>query len=197
MRVQPPPSLVMSQYACQFEPPELRVYIPLGKVRGIALHDANTQAPAVSQPFDALPSQFEKPVLQVPSEQVPPLQVPDALAKVHARPHDPQLAALFEKFASQPSTTLPLQLPKPLVQVIPQALLAQVLVELGRAGHVAPQAPQWVTLDVVFVSQPLVALLSQLPKPAPQVKPQVPEPQVVVALARAGHALPQRPQFAV
>jgi hypothetical protein len=47
-----------------------------------------------------------------------------------------------------------------------------------------------------LVSQPLAALASQLAKPKLHVKPQLPATQVAVALARAGHALPQEPQLA-
>jgi hypothetical protein len=112
-------------------------------------------------------------------------------------PQRPQCAGLVAKAASQPSTALALQSPKPALQVIPHARLAQVLVALGRAGHAAPHAPQWATLDVTSVSQPLAALPSQLPKFAPHVKPHTPEAHVAVALAGVAQTLPQRPQCEV
>jgi hypothetical protein len=161
------------------------------------LHELNTHAPAVSQPLLALPSQFENPLLQVPRAQAPPLHVPLALANTQGLLQRPQCVALLEKFASQPSTALLLQSPKPPLHEIPQALPAQVLAALGRVGQAAPQAPQWATELVRLVSQPLPALPSQLPKLVLQAKPQVPEAHVALALLGAAHTLPQRPQFEV
>src|SRR5664279_4814580 len=47
-----------------------------------------------------------------------------------------------------------------------------------------------------LTSQPLAALLSQLPKPPLQLTPQTPPVQVLVAFDTCvGHALPQAPQF--
>ncbi len=57
------------------------------------------------------------------------------------------------------------------------------------------QVPQCAALLLRSTSQPLLATPSQSAKPLLQVNPQVPLPQVAVALARAGHALPQAPQF--
>lgn len=91
----------------------------------------------------------------------PALQTPDG----QTRPQAPQLLAslVVAKFTSQPSVALPLQLPKPVVQVKPQALAAQVGIAFARAGQAMPQPPQLVTLRVVSVSQPVAGLLSQLP----------------------------------
>jgi hypothetical protein len=64
----------------------------------------------------------------------------------------------------------------------------------------APQAPQFSKLVRRFVSQPFAALLSQLPKPALQVKPQAPLVQVAAALAAAVQAwqvVPPLPQTEV
>ena len=47
----------------------------------------------------------------------------------------------------------------------------------------------------VLVSQPFDSFMSQLPNPALQVKPQLPNVQVRVALVRAGHTVPQPPQL--
>ncbi len=66
---------------------------------------------------------------------------------------------------------------------------------MARAGHIAPQAPQCITLVRVSTSQPLVASLSQLLKPALHDTPQVPAAQVALPLARRGQALSQRPQW--
>jgi hypothetical protein len=59
-----------------------------------------------------------------------------------------------------------------------------------------PQPPQCAIAVFVSVSHPLLASPSQLPKPAPHVNPQTPVAHVDVAFARAGHAIPQPPQFA-
>jgi hypothetical protein len=59
-----------------------------------------------------------------------------------------------------------------------------------------PQAPQLVAVDVRSVSQPFVALPSQLPHPPLQAGAQEPELQLVVPCALV-HALLQAPQFAV
>ncbi len=67
---------------------------------------------------------------------------------------------------------------------------------LARVGHAVPHIPQWVVLTRVSASQPLAALMSQSAKPGSQVKPQAPAAQVDIALALAGHALPQVPQCA-
>jgi hypothetical protein len=82
------------------------------------------------------------------------------------------------------------------LHAITHALDAHDVAALGRAGHAAPHAPQLVVVLVRLVSQPLVATPSQSPKPVLQRKPQAPDPQVVVALARAGHALRHAPQLA-
>ena len=58
-----------------------------------------------------------------------------------------------------------------------------------------PQAPQFELLVLRLTSQPLVALPSQLPYPLLQVKPQVLDAQVRVALVRVGHDVPQPPQL--
>ncbi len=59
------------------------------------------------------------------------------------------------------------------------------------------QRPQWAAEERVSTSHPLAASPSQLAKPALQAKPQAPAAQVGVALARAGQALLQAPQWAV
>lgn len=60
-----------------------------------------------------------------------------------------------------------------------------------------PQAPQLLASLVRFTSQPSLALPLQLLKLLRQVKLQVLDAQVGVALARAGHTIPQPPQLAV
>jgi hypothetical protein len=96
---------------------------------------------------------------------------------------------------SQPLTTLPSQLPKPLLHAIWQ-------VEPTHDGvpfvplHTLPQAPQLVGLVVVFVSHPFPALPSQSPRPGPhEEQPHAPLTQLGVQPA-AGQTVPQALQLA-
>ena len=96
--------------------------------------------------------------------QVAPAQVAVALvAAAQRRAQAPQLSGSAMSDASQPSVTLALQLPKPAVHVTEQKLPAHDEVELARAGHALPHAPQFITEVRVSVSQPLAAFMSQLP----------------------------------
>ena len=61
--------------------------------------------------------------------------------------------------------------------------------------HARSHAPQ-VPGALSEASQPLAGLPSQSAKPALHTMPHAPAAHVAVALARAGHALPQRPQWA-
>ena len=93
--------------------------------------------------------------------QLPVEQVAVALARLQVVPQAPQLVVVF-RAVSQPLGSLPSQLPEPeLQELIAQLPVEQVAVALVRL-QVVPQVPQ---LVVVFreVSQPLLALLSQLP----------------------------------
>lgn len=84
---------------------------------------------------------------------------------------------------------------KPALQVAEHALIAQTALPLATAGHAFPQAPQLATSLVVMTSQPLAAVLSQLPKPVLHMAtPQIPAVQFGVALTTV-HALPHMPQF--
>lgn len=56
-----------------------------------------------------------------------------------------------------------------------------------------PQLPQFETLVLMLVSQPLPALPSQLPKPEPQLIVQTPPPQLGLPFT-AEQAAPQAPQ---
>jgi hypothetical protein len=120
---------------------------------------------------------------------VPPLGAP------HALPQRPQCARVVLVLASQPLAALLSQSPKPALHINEHAPALQAGVPLA-AAHAFAQRPQCATLDVVSVSQPLAGLPSQSAKPAAQRTPHAPAAQVAVALAAAGHALPQRPQCA-
>lgn len=113
----------------------------------------------------------------------------------HATPQAPQCAELVASAASQPLLAIPSQLPKPDEHApSPHPAPVQVALPLGGVGHAASHVPQWATDEARLVSQPLVVTPSQLPNPTMQVNPQVPLPQVAVALGTAGHALPHAPQ---
>ncbi len=60
--------------------------------------------------------------------------------------------------------------------------------------HAFAHMPQCAALVLRFTSQPLVGLPSQSANPCMHTKPQAPALHTEAALARAGHALPQRPQ---
>jgi hypothetical protein len=89
------------------------------------------------------------------------------------------------------------QSPAPGEQVSVQTPLTQLGVLPVGAVHTLPQAPQFITLVRVGVSQPLAALLSQLAKPALHTSEQVPmaHPDCPLATAPVGHTVPQAPQL--
>ena len=111
-----------------------------------------------SQPFENLVSQSEKPALQAPSGivQAEFRHVAVALAATQAVPQVPQLAASFVVAVSQPSPTLPLQLPNPAAQVMLQTPAEQLGVPCELL-QVRPQVPQLVALLLVSASQPFAA----------------------------------------
>jgi hypothetical protein len=69
----------------------------------------------------------------------------------------------------------------------------QLVVPFG-FEHAVPQAPQLLALLLVFVSQPLFGLPSQLEKPPAQIGAQVPDTQLVVPLVLV-HLVPHEPQL--
>jgi hypothetical protein len=149
----------------------------------------------VSQPLAALPSQLPKPALHAPSTHAPPEHVDAALARAQAIPQPPQFAVLVAVLASQPFIALPSQLAKPVLQA-PSAQLPPAQVAPAFAKEQAiPQPPQFIALERVSVSQPFIALLSQLAKPALQApSAQLPPAQLAAAFAKE-HTVPQVPQF--
>jgi hypothetical protein len=173
--------------------PPTQVVVALG-----TLGHATPQAPQlftlvlvfVSQPLFALPSQFAKGALHV-NPQLPPTQVVVAFVRAgQTLLQEPQ----FWTSVAVLTHWLP-HLVKGALHSKPHTPPTQVVVALATLGHATPQAPQLFTLVLVFVSQPLASLLSQLAKGALHVNPQLPPMQVVVAFVRAGQTLPQLPQF--
>jgi hypothetical protein len=147
----------------------------------------------VSQPSAAPPEQLPKPTAQ-DTEHTDAVQVGVALTVEHAAAHAPQFAALVVVFVSQPSATIPLQLPKPTLHV-PSAHVpaAQVSVLFARS-QTTPHAPQSVSVRMFF-SQPLLGLPSQLAKPTAHVGTHVPAVHTFVPLIWA-HAEPHALQLA-
>jgi hypothetical protein len=145
-----------------------------------------------SQPVDDTLSQLSKPAMQAPRVHVPPGQVSAALARLHVTPQPPQSVRVVVE-RSHPSPALPLQSSKPpLHAVMVQVPVAHDSVAFVRL-HAVPQPPQLVR-ELRAVSQPLLATVSQLPRPASQVPTaHVPEAQVSVPPASA-HATPHPPQ---
>src|SRR4029079_6708467 len=148
----------------------------------------------VSQPLAALVSQLPKPALQVPSVQLPPGQVSLAFARSHSTPQLPQLAVVVSE-VSQPFPVLPSQSPRPGEQPeIPHVPFTQFGVP-PVAEQMLPQVPQLVMSVLRVLSQPFVALPSQLLKPALQAPSvQVPVAHDSLAFARS-QVTPQPPQL--
>lgn len=148
----------------------------------------------ISQPFVVLLSQLAKPVLQAIA-QVPPLHEGVPLVPLQMVLHPPQLFVLEAVFVSHPFASFPSQFMKPVKQEpTAQVPVAQVGFAFART-HCTPQPPQ---LLVVFrlVSHPLLALPSQLWKPAAHVGVQTWFVHVVVPF-EFEQAMPQPPQFDV
>jgi hypothetical protein len=140
----------------------------------------------VSQPLAATPSQSPKPTLHA-RRHAPAAQSGEALAPVgHTVPQAPQLVTLVAV-----ATQVVPQRVVPAAQVSMQAPAEQ----RWPVGHARPHAPQLLESVRVLTSQPLAAMPSQLVKPALHVNPQAEAAQVEVALARAGHTVPQAPQL--
>jgi hypothetical protein len=114
----------------------------------------------------------------------------------HALPQVPQFALFALRFASQPLAAIPSQSAYPIAQVSAHAPPRQVGDALAPAAQAIPHMPQCEAVVVMSVSQPLVVLPSQLPRPASQVIPQAPLEHVGVAFAALGQVIPHVPQFA-
>ena len=107
------------------------------------------------------PPQVEYPLLQA-NPQPPLLQVAAALVgATQGLLHPPQCWVLPLVLVSQPEATLPSQLPHPDLQ-LEMLLEAPLHAGLALASVHAPlQAPQWLTLVFLSVSQPLLRFPSQ------------------------------------
>jgi hypothetical protein len=150
----------------------------------------------VSQPSPAMPLQFAKPALHIPTAHVPAAQTGAAFAVAHTVPHAPQLFTLLCVFVSQPFAAFPSQSAKPALHIpIVHVPAVHPGVAFGRL-HTAPHAPQLFTLFCVLISQPSAAFMLQFAKPMLQLAtPHTPIAHEPVAFAGA-HAIPQPPQCA-
>ncbi len=111
-------------------------------------------------------------------------------------PQAPQLAASRENEASQPSALFPLQLPKPVAQVMPQPVrMLHVGVAFAPGAHTRPQALQLLVV-VSETSQPSAALALQFPKPRRHESPHTPAEHDAVELGPLAHARAHIPQLA-
>ncbi len=148
-----------------------------------------------SQPSAAIPLQFPKGAVHE-NPHVLAMHVVAAFARAgHATPHAPQFVRLVDVFASHPSAATPLQSANGARHVNPHVPPVQLTTAFALAGHAFPQAPQWLVLVDEFTSQPSTGTPLQSRKLPRHAKPHAPPEQLVVAFARAGHALPQDPQL--
>ena len=128
--------------------------------------------------------------------QAPATQAAVPLATTHWLPQRPQWFVVVRRLVSQPLVGSPSQSPKPTLQTpTPQRPSRHAAVPFG-ITHVRPQAPQFVALVCVSISQPFIAFMSQSPRPVAQ-PPITHDPAVHAAVPPATrHMLPQRPQLA-
>jgi hypothetical protein len=149
----------------------------------------------VSQPSAGLPLQSPKPGLQLATAQLPPAHAGVPFAMEQALPQAPQWPTVVLVLVSQPSAGLPLQLPKPGLQ------LATAQVPFTHAAlpfameQAFPQAPQLLTSLPTLTSQPSATAPLQFTQPASQLA------MLHVPLVHTGvpcgmlHTFPQAPQL--
>lgn len=109
--------------------------------------------------------------------------------------HSPQCSGSLASCDSQPFAPFPSQLPQPGLQVGVQTPEEHV-VEPFALTQMLPHAPQLLVLDAVSVSQPLLALASQLPQPVEQTGVHTPLTHVVEPCEFV-QIVPQAPQLVV
>ena len=83
----------------------------------------------------------------------------------------------------------------PASQVITQRPALHAAIEFAGALHNIPQPPQCALLTLVSVSQPFIALPSQLANPALHAAPQTPNVHDAAPFAGTGHTVPHVPQL--
>ena len=145
-----------------------------------------------SQPFATFPSQSAKFAAQL-IWHAPAVQDAVPLLVLQAAEQAPQLPTLVLVFVSQPFPTLLSQFPYPALHATPQCPALQLAVPFVPLQAVL-QAPQFVALVSVLVSQPLMALLSQFSYPAVHAIPHCPPLQLAVPFVPL-HDVAQVPQL--
>jgi hypothetical protein len=148
----------------------------------------------VSQPFAASPSQLPQPALHAVIVHVPLAHDSEAFGRLHGVPQPPQFMRVVIG-VSQPSALAMLQSANPGLQPESwQVPVAQLSPAPGRS-QIMPHAPQFVSV-LSGVSQPLDAVMSQLPNPELHV-PRTHEPveHDSVAFGRS-HVVPHELQSA-
>ncbi len=123
---------------------------------------------------------------QLPAVQTPP---------EHDVAQVPQWALVVLRLVSQPSDAMPLQSPKPALQVKPHVPEEHVGVALAGVGHTLPQMPQLVRDVLRLVSQPLLATRSQSAYGDTHTNAQVPAAHTGVPLEAAGQVCAHDPQL--
>jgi hypothetical protein len=150
-----------------------------------------------SQPLAGLPSQLAKPALQLAMVHAPAAQPAVALASEQTVLQVPQLVALVWVLVSQPSLRLPLQLPRPGEQMMPQSPPVQLAVPPVDT-QARPQAPQLVVV-VMFTSHMSLGRPLQSAVPGAQLTLDVPQAELAhTAMLPTGgvwQAVPHAPQF--
>lgn len=172
----------------------LHVPVPLPKLGPGQVCPHEPQLPAlfvvlVSQPVAYEPSQLAKPALHEATVQIPDTHAAVPFATEQTLPQVPQLLTSVLVLASQPLAGLPSQLAKPELHAtswhVPDTQAARPFA----AAQTFPQVPQFVIV-VRDVSQPFVALPSQLPYPPVHTnKVQTPDWQVALAAFGSEHGV--------
>ena len=157
----------------------------------------------VSQPSVTMPLQSRRSLGHIRLEIMQVDAMQSAVAPIGGVGHtavgpvqEPQWVTFPEAvLVSQPLLVSPSQSPKPGAHEPAQAPATHALDPLSRGAQALPHIPQCAPVVVRSVSQPLTASPSQFPQPVSHTIWQTPLLHAGVACARAGHALPQTPQW--
>jgi hypothetical protein len=147
-----------------------------------------------SQPFAATPSQLPNPALQACSWQEPLKHDAEALAKLQADPHAPQLPTEEFRFVSQPFAALPSQSPKPGSHAMLHDPPEHVGLPLA-ALQTRPHVPQFVGSVPVATSHPVPYERSQFENPVLQLPIAHVVPRQEGVPFWTTQTVPQPPQF--
>jgi hypothetical protein len=145
-----------------------------------------------SHPFAPMPSQLSKPALHVAIAQLLDVHDDVAFARLHARPHAPQLeGSLVVSMHPLVQQVRPVEQAGPPLQPITTQRPAE---HVAPVGQTTPHIPHEV-LDPRLDSHPFANEPSQSPKPGAQTRPHIDPVHVAREFAPDGHVMPQPPQF--